>query len=181
MEFDAEPLLMMGYHKPTFPNRDDAIANIISGVLTSGRTSRLYKDLIRDKQISVSINAFSGPGSRYDNEFSIMAAPRYPHTNEELEKAISEHLEKLKTEPVGEKELQKIKNNIEANYIRSMSSNMGLGISLLRYHLFYSDWKLYMKIKEILYSITPQDIMDFAKKYFTTENRTVAYLNKKVK
>jgi predicted Zn-dependent peptidase len=180
LEFAAEPMLMMGFHKPTFPSKEDAAAQVTANVLTMGRTGRLYKDLVRDRQLAVSVGAgWSGPGSRYDNLFTFSATPRNPHTNEEVEKAILEHVEKLKTEPISERELQKVKNNIEANYIRSMASNQGLGMTLLRYQLLFGDWKLYLKAKDMLNAVTADDVTTFARTYLTPENRTVAYLVRK--
>jgi predicted Zn-dependent peptidase len=180
-EFDAEPMLMMGFHKPTFPTKEDAAASVLASILTSGRTSRLNKDLVQDKQIAVSIFAGSGGGVRYPNLFTFNAVPRFPHTVEEVEKAILDHIEKVKAEPVSERELQKVKNSLEASYIRSMSSNMGLAMTLCRYQLLFGDWKLYLKYKDILAAITAADVMDFAKIYLTPENRTVAFLIKKAK
>lgn len=180
-EFDAEPALMIGFHKPTFPSKEDAAASVLASILTSGRTSRLNKDLVQEKQLAVSIGAGSGPGTRYPNLFTFNAAPRFPHTVEEVEKAILEHIEKVKAEPVSERELQKVKNSLEASYIRSMSSNMGLAMTVVRYQLLFGDWKLYLKYKDILAGITAADVMAFAKTYLTTENRTVAFLIKKAK
>ncbi len=176
---NAEPVMLIGFHKPSFPDKDDAVMSVISGLLTSGRTSRIYKDLITDKQIAFNIASGSTPGQRYDNLFVIQASPRNPHTNEELEKGIMEHLNKLKTEPVTADELTKIKNNLEANYIRGMKSNQGMALMLMRYQLLFGDWKMYLKMKETISSITPEDIMNTAKKYFTEENKTAAYLIKK--
>lgn len=180
-EFDAEPMLMMGYHKPNFPAKEDAAATVLSYVLTSGRSSRMYKDLVQDKQLAVSVSAGSGPGARFPNLFVFSAIPRFPHTVEEVEKAILEHVERVKTEPVSERELQKVKNNLEASYIRSMSSNMVLAMTLMRYHLLFGDWKLYLKYKDLVSSITAADVMEFAKTHLTAENRTVAALVKKAK
>ena len=122
-----------------------------------------------------------GGGARYPNLFTFNATPRFPHTVEEVEKAILEHIEKIKAEPVSERELQKVKNSLEASYIRSMSSNMGLAMMLSRYQLLFGDWKLYLKYKDILTAITAADVMDFAKTYLTPENLTVAFLIKKAK
>ena len=73
----------MGFHKPTFPSRDDVVMSVISSLLSSGRSSILYKDLIKEKQLVVNINTPSAyPGVRYDNMFVAMASPRFPHTNE---------------------------------------------------------------------------------------------------
>ncbi len=180
-EFDAEPQLMMGYHKPTFASKDDAVASVLAYILTSGRTSRIYKDIIQDRQLAVSVSAGSSPGVRFPNLFTFNAVPRSPHTLEEVEKAILEHVEKAKTEPVSERELQKVKNNLAASYIRSMGSNFGIAAQLIRYQLLFGDWKLFKKTQELVASVTPDDIMTFAKTYLTPENRTVAYLVKKAK
>jgi predicted Zn-dependent peptidase len=181
-EFDAEPMLMMGFHKPTFPSKEDAAASVLASILTSGRTSRMNKDLVQEKQIAVSVSASAGGGGvRYPNLFTFNATPRFPHTVEEVEKAILEHIEKVKAEPVSERELQKVKNSWEASYIRQMSSNMGLAMMLTRYQLLFGDWKLYLKYKDVLTGITAADVMDFAKTYLTPENRTVAFLVKKAK
>jgi predicted Zn-dependent peptidase len=181
LEFEAEPMLVMGFHKPTFPSKEDAAASVLSYILTSGRTSRIYKDVVQDKQIALSVGAGSGPGTRYPNLMTFNGTPRFPHTAEELETAIMGHIDKVKKDPITERELQKVKNNLEASYIRSMSSNMGLAMTLMRYQLLFGDWKLYLKYKDILTSITAADVMDFAKNYLTAENRTVAYLIKKAK
>jgi predicted Zn-dependent peptidase len=180
-EFDAEPQLQMGYHKPTFPSKEDAAASVLAYILTTGRTSRIYKDLIQDKQLAVSVFAGSSPGVRFPNLFTFNAVPRFPHTLEEVEKAILDHVEKVKAEPVSERELQKVKNNIDASYVRSMSSNMGIASTLVRYQLLFGDWKLFLKYRELINSVTAADIMDFAKTTLTQENRTVAYLVKKAK
>ena len=180
-EFDAEPQLMMGYHKPTFPSKEDATAAVLGYILTTGRTSRIYKDLIQDKQLAISVFAGSSPGVRFPNLFTFNAVPRNPHSLEEVEKAILEHIEKVKTEPVSERELQKVKNNLNASYIRSMSSNFGIAIQLIRYQLLFGDWKLFKKYQTLVESVTADDIMQFAKTHLTPENRTVAYLVKKAK
>jgi len=180
-EFDAEPQLMMGYHKPNFPSKEDAAATVLAYILTTGRTSRIYKDLIQDKQLAVSVYAGQGPGTRFPNLFTFTAVPRFPHTVEEVEKGILEHVEKVKAEPVTEHELQKVKNNIDASYIRSMASNFGIAAQIVRYQLLYGDWKLFKKYRELIAAVTPADIMDFAKTYLTPENRTVAALIKKAK
>jgi predicted Zn-dependent peptidase len=98
-----------------------------------------------------------------------------------VEKAILEHIEKVRAEPVSERELQKVKNSLEASYIRQMSSNMGLAMTVARYQLLFGDWKLYLKYKDVLAGITAADVMEFAKTTLTPENRTVAFLVKKAK
>jgi predicted Zn-dependent peptidase len=181
IEFDAEPQIMIGFHRPTYPHKHAYVMDVVASILTSGRSSRLYKDLVKSKQLAVSVSAGSGPGVRYDNLFTISATPRFPHTNEELEKAIYEHLEMLKVEPAEARELEKIKNQIEASYIQSLSSNFGMAFRLMREQLFYGDWKNMLRYKEEIIKVKPEDIMEAAKEYFTEQNRTVAFLLKKQK
>jgi predicted Zn-dependent peptidase len=100
-EAEAEPQIMIGVHKPAFPSRDDAVLNVISSILAAGRSSVMYKDLVKQKQVTTDINTSSSyPGARFDNLFVIMGSPRHPNTNEQLEKEILGHLDSLKNKPV---------------------------------------------------------------------------------
>jgi predicted Zn-dependent peptidase len=180
LEFAAEPRLLMGFHTPPFPSADNATATVVANILSLGRTSRLYRDLVQTKQLAANVSVGAArPGMRYGNLIMVSAVPRFPHTNAEVEAAVEEHLERLKAEPVGEKELQKVKNNIAAGYVRSMASDMGLASTLLRYQLLFGDWKLYLKAQYMYDAVTAEDVMRFANAYFTAENRTVASLVKK--
>ncbi len=178
--FDAEPQILIGFHKPTYPHKHAHVLDVIASILTTGRSSRLYKDLVKTKQVAVSVSATASfPGIRYDNLFMISVTPRHPHTNEDVENAVSEHLEKLKVEPVEAKELEKIKNQIEASFILSLRSNFGMAFRLMREQLFFGDWRNMLRYKEEIAKVGPEDIMEAAKEYFTVQNRTVACLIKK--
>jgi predicted Zn-dependent peptidase len=107
------------------------------------------------------------------------SSPRHPHTAEEVEEAIYEELEKLKTTPVTAHELQKIKNQLEANFIRSLESASGLASEISSYEAI-SGWRYINTLVENTIAVTPEDIMRVAKKYFKKTNRIVAILvNKK--
>lgn len=176
--WDAEPSLMIGYHKPTLPHPDDDIFDVIDSILSRGRTSRLYTAIVKEKQLAASVGTFGAPGSRYPNLFCFSAAPRYPHTAEEVEEAIYKEIEKLKTEPVKERELQKVKNQIDADLIRSLKSNAGLAAKLTTFEALAGTWKYILQNRERIKKAAADDIMRVAKKYFTNENRTVAILVK---
>lgn len=179
VEWDAEPGVMIGFHKPTLPDNDDDIFDAIDSILSSGRTSRLYKRIVEEKQIAASVETFSAPGSRYPNLFAISATPRFPHTVSEVEQAIYEELDILKNEPVSPDELQKIKNQIDANLIRGLSSNSGLAGKLASYEALAGSWRYILQNMERIKNVTAEDIMRVAKKYLNRENRTVAVMIKK--
>lgn len=179
VEFDAEPQLMIGYHKPTIPHFDDYVFDMISAILSDGRTSRFYKNIV-EEGIAVSVNSINGyPGGRYDNLFVVSATPRSPHTAADVEEAIYAELERLKTEPVAEKEFKRILKQVDASFIRGLSSNAGMAQQLTFYEGLAGDWRYILGWRENMYKITPEDIMKAAKTYFTKSNRTVATLVKK--
>ncbi len=177
LNYDAEPQMVIGFHKPTYPARDAYILDVIDAILTSGRTSRLYKSLVTEEQLALSIVTGSGfPAIRDPNQFVIYALPLFPNTNEDLEAAIYEELEQLKTEPVSEREFIKVKNQVRAGFIRGLGSSSGLASQLAFYELFLGGWENIVSYADIIEGITTEEIMATANRYFVPENRTVGYL-----
>ena len=180
IDFDAEPRLMIGFHRPAIGNKEDDVFDVLDSILADGRSSRLYRSLVKEKQLAVSVSTTSSsPGARYPNLFVIDAAPRAPHTTAELEKAITAELDRLKSEPAEPKELQKTLNQLDAYLIRSLRSNSGLASQLAYYDAVAGDWRYILSSRDRIAAVTPEDIMRVAKKYFVEENRTVATLVKK--
>ena len=174
---DANPQLIIGFHKPNPPHPDDGALEIIEGLLSSGRTSRFYRRLVEEEKIAAEVSAANGwPGERYPNLFAIFAAPRHPHTAGELEKAILEELERLKREPVSAEELKKIKNQIQTGFLRQLNSNTKLAYWLSYGQSLFGNWRYFVQRLEAYEKITPEDIRRVAEKYFTARNRTVATL-----
>ena len=103
-----------------------------------------------------------------------MATPAKGHTNHECEEAIYAEIEKLKNEPVSQSELDKAKTNVRAALIRQLESNSGLAEQLSFYEVVEGDWRNLFKEPEDIKKVTPEDIQQVAKQYFTKTNRTVA-------
>jgi len=182
VEFEANPLVMIGYHKPAIRTEDAYVFEVIDSLLSEGRTSRLYTTLVKEKQLALNISTGSDvPGARYPNLFVITAVPRLPHTTQELEEAIYTELERLKKEPVEQRELTKILNQLDASLIRSLSTNSGLAAQLAYYEAVAGSWRYLLDARERVIKVTSDDVMRVAKRYFIKSNRTVATLVKKVK
>ncbi|GFE57591.1 M16 family metallopeptidase [Geobacter sp. AOG1] len=176
---DAEPNFMVGFHKPTLPDADDYVFDVIDMLLSDGRTSRLYKKLVVDKQLATDVGSFSAPGSRYPNLFIIAATPRAPHTVAEVETAIYAEIEKLQREPVAAQDLQQILNRLEYEEVRQMGSNGGLARNLTEYEAVAGTWRYLIEHRQKVAKVTPDDVMRVAKKYLVRENRTVGFITKK--
>jgi predicted Zn-dependent peptidase len=173
--FAADPKLILGYHKPPPPDFSDYVFDLIESLLTRGRTARLYKILVEEKRLAKSIQAHNGlPGARYANQFIFFATPLNPYTGVDLERAIDEEIERLKSEPVSGMELEKVKSQLRADFIRGLDSNAGLAGMLSYYEALLGDYHYLTGYTAIIDKITPDDIRQTARTYMTRENRTVA-------
>jgi predicted Zn-dependent peptidase len=176
---DSNPELIIGFHKPNPPHEDDAVCEIIEGILSSGRTSRLYRRLVEEEKIAVSVSSSNGfPGERYENLFALFATPRHPHTAGELEKALGEEIDRLKSEPVEGRELQKVKNQIQTHFLRNLDSNPRLAFWLSYGQTLFGNWRYVQERMKAYEKVTAEDVRRVARKYFTSRNRTVASLER---
>ncbi len=180
VEDEANPQMMIGFHKPNLHHPDDPVFDVIDSLLSMGRTSRLYKKLVVEKKLVVSVSTSAGiPGPRYPNLFTIFATPRAPHTTAEVEAAIYEELNRLKNEGPTQKELDKVITNIDASLIRSLQSNSGLASRLAYFEAVAGDWRYTLRNRDAIAKVTAEDVKRVARKYFIKKQRTVATLLKK--
>jgi predicted Zn-dependent peptidase len=180
VEFDAEPAIVIGYHKPGLGHPDDDVFDVIDAVLTDGLTSRLHQKLVRELRLAASVNSDANyPGVRAPNLFILSATPLAPHTTAEVEAAIYEELERLKREPVSPKELERVINNLDADMVRTLRSNSGLASQLALYQAMAGDWRYILKSRDQVAAVTAADVQRVAAQYFTKSNRTVGLLVKK--
>ena len=172
----SQPMLLIGYKRPSEYDKDDAVFDVISGILGSGRTGVLYKEMVRDKKVS--LMAASGdtfPDGRYPNMFVFMMAPSLGHTVADNEKTFYDILERFKAEKVSPEQLARVKTKARAGLIRHLASNAGLASLLTSYYADYGDWRKMFTSLDDLDKVTAEDVQRVAKEYFVPEGRTVAY------
>jgi predicted Zn-dependent peptidase len=172
---ETQPLYLEGYHKPDYRDPDDAVYDAIQDIFSNGRTSRLYRSLVRDQQIAAQAEGFSGfPGDKYPGLFAFFAAPNPGHTPREMRTAIHKEIDKLKTTDVSDEELAMFKTRARADLLRGLGDNQGLAEQLAIYQLRYGDWReLFNQLKRID-AVTKSDIRRVANKTFVDSNRTYA-------
>jgi predicted Zn-dependent peptidase len=175
IEDAAQPTIMIGYHRPNVNHPDNAALEVVSQIVGVGRTSRLYKDLVKDKKIAVSADARADP-SKYPSLFMFYVMPAKGHTTQECEQAVHAQIEKLKTEPVSPQELAKAKTRSRAGLIRRLDSNSGLAARLTFYEVVTGDWRNLFKELDKIEQVTAADVQRVAHTYFTTKNRTVGVI-----
>jgi zinc protease len=168
------PIQIVMYHAPDAKNPDTRVLDVISTILDSGQSSRLYKRLV-DSQLALS--AGGGMGDSLDpTVFRFSMQPRTGVDPATTEKVLYEELGRLQTEPVPEAELRKAKNQMLASLYRRLKTIEGRANLLGSYEVFQGDYaKAFSEDKEIE-AVTAVDIQRVAQKYFTAKNRTVATL-----
>jgi len=177
VEDPAQPFVLIGYHKPSINHPDNAVFDAITDIMGTGRTSRLYKSLVKEKKIAIAASAFQGmPGVKYPGLFLFYAVPAKGCSNAECEQAIYDEIEKLKQQPVSQRELEKAKTRARADLIRSLDSNSGLAAALAFYEVVTGDWRNLFKQLERIEQVTVEDIQRVASEYFTRKNRTVGLI-----
>ena len=177
IDFDAEPQLMIAYHKPTLPQFDDYVFDIIMQVLSEGRTSRLYKSLVLEKQLVTDVGVFGAPGSRYDNLMIIALTPRHKRSCGDIEEAVYEELDRLKKEPLTQTELETARKQIMTSILRRLKGNSGLARMLSSYQTL-GDWRYLVNYEEELGKVTADDVMAVTTRYLNGDNRTVVTLKR---
>ena len=172
----AQPIELLAYHRPDQNDKDDPVFDVISGLLAGGRTSILYRDMVRDKQIALASGADATvPGGKYPGLFLFYLVPAPGHTVSENEKELDTVLAQFLKSRIDEPSLARVKTKTRASLINQLDSNAGLAQLLAFYYVNYGDWrKLFTSIDDIE-KVTADDVQRVAKQYFTPENRTVAF------
>ena len=175
-ETEVQPSVLIGYHRPAVGHPDFYVLDVITGLLGTGRTSRLTQELYfkgRLGQVQC-----GNQDTRFPGLFVFSGAPLPGTALADLEAGIYGELERLKTEPVGAEEIQMIKNQIEAQFLRARRDNADLADTLGTYEVIYG-WEYVKTYRARLAAVTPEDIMRVAKMYFRSTNRTVVTMSGK--
>jgi predicted Zn-dependent peptidase len=175
----ATPYLMIGYHTPESKNEDYYALNILSSILSTGNSSRLYAALVDQKQLATQV--FTDFGDTFDpNLFNFYAVANKDVKESDLEQAIYTEIEKIKKEGISEKELQKIKNQKLMEFYNQVETINGKSNNIGTYEVFFGDYRKMFDAPANYNKITVADVQNVAKKYFTKSNRTVGVLKTNV-
>ncbi len=166
------PLFIAGYHCPAHGDPDSYALDVMSAILSGGESSRSYQRLVYKDQIALAA------GGQYQaleqaGIFFAFGMMQPGKTTADGEKALYEEIEKLKTEPVSAAELQKAKNQIEAQFYMGNQSNDQKAGQIGYYATIMGDHKLLFQQAEKYNAVTAEDVMRVAKTYLSDRNRTV--------
>lgn len=174
------PSVQMGFHVPSLVTAKDsrevyALA-VLSSILDGGESSRLPQSLVRDQQIAAGVSSGYNATDRLHTLFELSGTPANGQTVEALEQALLAEVEKLKTTPVSQDELERVWAMDEADHvyyrdsIQSQAMILGSLVSVGLPADTLDHWI------ENIRSVTPEEIMAVAKKYLHRDNLTIATL-----
>jgi len=177
VKLPTQPWYLEGYHVAGLTDPDYPVYELLTNILSSGRTSRLYQSLVEQQQVALSAQGFSGfPGNKYPNLMLFYALTAPGHTVDDVAIALREQIELLKTEPVNTSELERIKTQFKAGLLRSLDSNLEMARILTEYEAKTGDWRNLFNQLEAITEVTAEDIQRVARSIFTDENRTIGKL-----
>ena len=169
------PAVMIGYKGISFKQADEPALNILASILSRGESSRLYRDLVYDKQIAASVSASND--TRIDpGLFTFYAQARPGKTVEECEQAIYAVIDGIKKNGVENREVEKSKNGIRAGYLNGFKTNMGRAGMLCDYEANWGNWAELRNYVPRHDKVTAADVKRVANRYFDTRKRTVVTL-----
>jgi zinc protease len=169
------PLQMIAYHVPEAKNPDSIVLDLAATVLSTGQSSRLYKRMVDEEPLALSVNGRAG--DHIDPTLMVFTIqPRNGVDPARTEKALYEELERLQTTEISPRELQKAKNQLLTRHYEQQKTIAGRAQMLGHYDVIFGDYKKAFTIDQEFQAVTAADIQRVAKKYFTENNRTVATL-----
>ena len=172
----AQPFLVVGYKRPNQYSPDNAPLEVLSDVISDGRTGIIYKDMVRDKRIALGAESGAAfPGGKYPSLFFFFVVPSSGHSVEENEKAVDAIVDRVKKEKVDADSLQRVKTKLRATLIRKLDSNSGLARELAFYEANFADWRRIFTELDDYNKVTADDVLRVAKTYLVDNNRTTAY------
>jgi zinc protease len=169
------PYIIAVYHTPSFPHPDSYALEVLGMILSGGKSSRLYKSIVYDKKLAISVSA-DYSGFNKDPYLFLFDATAAPGKNiKDVENAVYAEMEKIKKELPSEREVQKAKNQIEASFVMGQDS-IYYQAQIAGMFEMLGNWKLKEQYLENIKKITPEDVSMAAKKYLREDNRTVGIL-----
>jgi zinc protease len=169
------PFLVMSYHVPNLRHPDSYALEVTAAILSSGKSSRFYQSLVREKRLVLDADAEHSLLSRDPGLFYLSAQPLPGKEVGEVERALDQEVERLQKERVGEHELAKAKNQLEASFIYGQDS-LFFQAMLLAQHEIVLNWEAIDDYLPSIRKVTAEDIQRVAREYLTPDNRTAGVL-----
>ncbi len=171
---DQLTMIVQAFHIPAQGTKEFYAVDMLNQLLSQGESSRLNKSLVEEKELALFSGAFT-----YNTEhpgltmaFSLANMGADPML---VEQGMTEEFERVKKEMITDKELQKLRNQLENDFVTRNATVAGIAESLANYHMYFGDANLINTEIEKYMAVTKEEIMTAANKYYNKDNRVVLY------
>ena len=164
------PALVIGYVTPKMNSRDSRILNLLSTYLSVGKSSVLYKKMVDEKKMALAVQTVNLAQEDYGT-YLMLALPVGEFTLDSLLEEIDVEIEKVQNDLISERDMEKLQNIVESQFVSRNASMEGIANSLADYYTLYGDTNLINSEIDIYRSITREEIRDVANKYLNSNQR----------
>ncbi len=171
---DKLPLILQAFHIPAQGTKEFYAVEMLNKLLSDGESSRLNRALVDEKELALFCSAFTynteHPGLTLAFGLANMGVDPM-----QVELGMNEEFDRVKHELISDREFQKLRNQVENDFVNSNSSVAGIAESLANYYMYFGDAGLINKEIERYLAVTKEDLKNAATKFYTKENRVVLY------
>ena len=176
--YNANRNILIAYHKPNYPHKDDLIISVLTQILAGSKISPLYTKLVKESKCASYVGDDEGPGSAYPNYVGFYIVPNGTCTDEQIIKIYDEVIANFKEKGFTNEDLKIAKKNILTSTIAVLNSNEALAKMLAETKLLYGNHKVMLDWMEGLKKVSLADLKRILNKYFIFDNRTIATIGK---
>lgn len=169
------PSVVMAYQAPSFPDKDYFAVDILSSILSGGKSARLYHSLVYEKRLAINASAYYEGLNRAPFIFVLSATVAPGKEIKDVEKALMAEIELIASRPPTKEELQKAINQAEAGFIFARDSSYYEALYTGMFEIA-GGWQLKDKYLDGIRKVTAEDVSAVARKYLAAGKRTVGYL-----
>lgn len=178
VRFDAQPQLFVGYHKPVYPNPDDIYFSVLHTLLSSGRSSLLYREFVLKTQLATAIDTTEAPGERFPSLFVVTATPRQGVGTRTLRDRIQNSLDNINENTFSDADVASAVKRVRVGFLGSLDTNSDLASTLAHAELLWGNWQAILSMYDLLNNVNKHELIRLVKTYLKTSNQTFVYIER---
>lgn len=174
----ASPEVVVAYRKPNYPHPDDPPISVMAEILAGGRTSPLFTELVKRKQIAASIDNDEGPGVAYPNLLMFAGSVKAPHSPDTFINAFDTVINRFRRNGATAEQLEIAKRSIGVEYLGHLRSNQSLALDFATSQLTYGTWRASVEWYDKMLQVSLDDVQRVARQYLVPTQRTIGTIER---